>query len=142
MFETLFTYPGVLRRHREGPLAAECAAYLSELADRGMAHGTILRQSSYCLCIALALQRWPPDRCFDEAEVELLAEEWAAQCGAGAGLRIEPAVAQGAIPVRGEGLPPAPRLTGASSGRGARSVRRRSWTTSLPHSRKGVGHRS
>ena len=69
MFETLFTYPGVLQRHREGPLAAERAAYLNELADRGMAHGTILRRSSYCLCIALALQRWPPDRCFDEAEV-------------------------------------------------------------------------
>ena len=84
MFETLFTYAGVLRRHREGPLATERAAYLSELADRGMARGTILRRSSYCLCIALALQRWPPDRCFDEAEVELLAEEWAAQ-RAGAG---------------------------------------------------------
>ena len=79
MFDTLFTFPGVLRRHREGPLAAERAAYLSELADRGMAHGTILRKSSYCLCIAIALQRWPPDRCFDEAEVELLAEKWAAQ---------------------------------------------------------------
>jgi len=79
MFETLFTYPSVLRRHREGPLAAERVAYLSELADRGMAHGTILRRSSYCLCIAIALQRWPPDRCFDEAEVELLAQDWAAQ---------------------------------------------------------------
>jgi integrase/recombinase XerD len=79
MFETLFTYPSVLRRHREGPLAAERAAYLSELADRGMARGTILRRSSYCLCIALALQRWPPGRCFDEAEVEVLAENWAAQ---------------------------------------------------------------
>jgi hypothetical protein len=55
MFETLFTYPGVLRRHWEGPLAAERAAYLSELADRGMAHGTILCKSSYCLCIAIAL---------------------------------------------------------------------------------------
>ena len=27
MFETLFTYPRVLRRHREGPLAEERAAY-------------------------------------------------------------------------------------------------------------------
>ena len=79
MFETLFTYPGVIRRHREGPLAAERAAYISELADRGMAHETILHRSSYCLCIAIALQRWPPDRCFDEAEVELLAEGWAVQ---------------------------------------------------------------
>jgi site-specific recombinase XerD len=79
MFESLFTYPGVLRRHREGPLAAERAAYLGKLADRGMAHGTILCRSSYCLCTAIALQRWPPDRFFDETEVELLAKEWAAQ---------------------------------------------------------------
>jgi integrase/recombinase XerD len=89
MFDTLFIYPSVLRRHREGPLAAERAAYLSELADRGMANGTILRRSSYCRCIAIALQRWPPDRCFDEAEVELLAEEWAAQ-RAGAGRASSP----------------------------------------------------
>jgi len=79
MFETLFTYPSVLRRHQEGPLAAERTAYLSELADQGMAHGNLLRRSSYCLCIAIALQRWPPYRCFDEAEVELLAEDWAAR---------------------------------------------------------------
>jgi len=84
MFETLFTCPGALRRHREGPLATERAAYLSELAAQGMARGTVLRRSSYCLCVAVELQRWPPDRCFDEDEVEELAEAWAAQrsaCG-------------------------------------------------------------
>lgn len=79
MFETLFTCPGALRRHREGPLAAERAAYLSELAAQGMARGTILRRSSYCLCVAVELQRWPPDRCFDEDEVEELATLWAAE---------------------------------------------------------------
>lgn len=79
MFETLFTCPGALRRHRDGPLAAERAAYLSELAGQGMARGTILRRSSYCLCVAVELERWPAARCFDEAEVERLAEEWAAQ---------------------------------------------------------------
>ena len=84
MFETLFTCPGALRRHREGPLAAERAAYLSELATQGMARGTILRQSSYCLCVAIDLERSPPERCFDEDEVEELASAWAAQrhaCG-------------------------------------------------------------
>jgi len=45
MFETLFTYPVVLRRHREGPLAIELAAYLSELTAHGIARGTILRRS-------------------------------------------------------------------------------------------------
>jgi hypothetical protein len=68
MFETLFNYAGVLRRHNEGPLAAERAAYLSAylsvLAAQGMARGTILRRSSYSLCVAIELQRWPPDQCF------------------------------------------------------------------------------
>lgn len=83
MFERLFTYPGVLRRHQEGPLAAERAAYLSELAVAGMARGTILRRASYCLCVAVELERWPPDRCFDDDEVEQLAEAWAAERPAG-----------------------------------------------------------
>ncbi len=79
MFETLFTCPGALRRHREGPLAAERAAYLRALADQGMARTTILRRSSYCLCVAVELQRWPADRSFDDADVDLLAEAWAAR---------------------------------------------------------------
>lgn len=77
MFDLLFKYPGVLRRHRVGPLAAERATYLSNLAAQGVARGTILRRSSYCLCIAIELQSWPADRCFDVAEVEQLAEAWA-----------------------------------------------------------------
>ncbi|MCP3880479.1 MAG: tyrosine-type recombinase/integrase [Sulfitobacter sp.] len=77
MFETLFKCPGALRRHREGPLAAERAAYLNEQAAQGMARGTILRRSSYCLCVAIELQRWPPDRCYNEDEVEALADAWA-----------------------------------------------------------------
>jgi hypothetical protein len=32
MFETLFSYPAILKRHREGPLATERAAYLEGLA--------------------------------------------------------------------------------------------------------------
>lgn len=84
MFERLFTCPGALRRHREGPLAAERAAYLNELEERGMAYGTIVHRSFYCLCIAIALQRSPPDQSFSEDEVELLADEWASQrVGAG-----------------------------------------------------------
>ena len=90
MFETLFTCPGALRRHREGPLAAERAAYLSELATQGMARGTILRRSSYCLSVAIELERSPPERCFDEDELEELASAWAAQrhaCGRASSLR-------------------------------------------------------
>ncbi|MDD9941118.1 MAG: tyrosine-type recombinase/integrase [Myxococcales bacterium] len=79
MFETLFTCPGALRRHRQAPLAAERAAYLGDLAALGLARGTLLRRSSYCLCVAVELERWPPGRCFDETETERIAQEWAAQ---------------------------------------------------------------
>ena len=78
MFETLFSYPGVIRRHREGPLALERAAYLSNLATHSMAPATILRQARYSLCVALELQRWPPSQRFDAMEVEALAATWAA----------------------------------------------------------------
>ena len=45
MFETLFTYPRVLRRHREGPLAEERAAYLTELTARCVAPATLIKQA-------------------------------------------------------------------------------------------------
>ncbi len=84
MFETLFKYPGVIRRHREGPLAAEWAGYLRELVAQSMAQETILRRARYCLCVAVELQRWPPTHCFNEDEVETLAAIWASRrfaCG-------------------------------------------------------------
>lgn len=77
MFDTLFSYPAVLRRHRDGPLAAERAAYLESLAALGTAHGTLLRRASYSLCIAREVVRWPPDHLFDPVEIETLASAWA-----------------------------------------------------------------
>ena len=44
MFEALYTQPGVIRRHREAPLAAEREKYLEESAARGMARETLLRR--------------------------------------------------------------------------------------------------
>ena len=41
MFETLYTHPGVIRRHREAPLTAEREAYLKELAATGITHETL-----------------------------------------------------------------------------------------------------
>jgi len=79
MFESLFSYPSVLRRHKEGPLASERTRYLMGLAAQGMARGTILRRAAYCLCVAGELGRWPPGHVFSEAEVQLLAEVWAAK---------------------------------------------------------------
>ena len=82
MFETLFTYPRVLRRHREGPLAEERAAYLSELADQCVAPATLIKQARCCLRVAVELARWPADHCLDTDEVREMASRYAAQCGA------------------------------------------------------------
>ena len=54
MFETLFTYPRVLRRHREAPLSEEPAAYLSELAAQSVAPATLIKQARCCLRVAIA----------------------------------------------------------------------------------------
>ncbi len=40
MFETLFKYSGVLRRNKEGPFAAERAAYLAEQEKRWQSEAT------------------------------------------------------------------------------------------------------
>ena len=79
MFETLFSYPTVVRRHCEGPLAAERVEYLRALASRGMARNTILCRASYCLCVAKELERWPAKHCLSEQEIEALASTWAAE---------------------------------------------------------------
>ena len=42
MFETLYSYPAVIRRHREGPLVAERVSYLERLAAAGAARATRL----------------------------------------------------------------------------------------------------
>ena len=84
MFETLFTRRSTVRRHRDGPLVDERIVYLREQAAQGLAQGTILRRSTYCLCVAVELQRWSPNRCFNGNEVEEFATEWAAKrvsCG-------------------------------------------------------------
>ena len=82
MFETLFTYPRVLRRHREGPLAEERAVYLSELAAQCVAPATLIKQARCCLRVAVELERWPTDHCFDNDEVREMASRYAAQCRA------------------------------------------------------------
>ena len=66
MFETLFKHPAVLRRNKEGTLADERAANLCEQAAQSMAQGPIQRRPTYCLCVAIELQRWPPDISYNE----------------------------------------------------------------------------
>ena len=77
MFDKIFSYPAVVRRHREGPLASERLQYLKYLKDRGAALGTLLRQARYCLCVAQEIQRWPREHCFKAADLEAIAACWA-----------------------------------------------------------------
>jgi integrase len=77
MFDTLFRYDAVIRRHREGPLAAERAAYLAHLAARGSPMGTLLHRARYCLAIAHVLESLPPGQALTDAEILALARSWA-----------------------------------------------------------------
>lgn len=82
MFDSLFTYPGVLKRHKEGPLAPERVAYLEALAARGTASSTLRRRAVFCLCVAKSLDQrgWASGRePLSTAEIEALACAWAAQ---------------------------------------------------------------
>jgi integrase/recombinase XerD len=79
MFEILFTHPKVLRRHRDGPLAAERTAYLEGLAAQGLIRSTLLRRAAYCLCVARQVDRWPTGYCFDSKQIGVMACEWAAR---------------------------------------------------------------
>jgi integrase/recombinase XerD len=78
MFDQLFRYSGVVRRHRDGPLAHERATYLASLATRGAPPGTLLKYARYCLAIAHVVQATPHDRSFTASEIDILAQEWAA----------------------------------------------------------------
>ena len=52
MFETLFTYPAVLARHRTGPGAAERGRYLAHCGGQGLARETLLRMARELLVVA------------------------------------------------------------------------------------------
>ena len=69
MFETLFFAEWVLRRHRDGPLAAQRAAYLQDLASCGMALRTLQVRARHCLRVATGLSTWPPGHLFSSDEV-------------------------------------------------------------------------
>jgi site-specific recombinase XerD len=79
MFDTLYSQPAARRRHWEGPLAAERAAYLEGIAAQGAAFGTLLRRARYWLCVALEVAHQPADHLFDAVEVDDLAAAWAAR---------------------------------------------------------------
>ena len=113
MFETLFTYPRVLRRHLEGPLAEERAAYLTDLDARGVAPATLVKQARSCLRVAVELERWPAGHCFDDGEVREMASRYAARCRAASSRNAEGhfrATATDLLQRLGRLRPPRPRL--------------------------------
>lgn len=79
MFDSLFSYPAALRRHQDGPFAAQRANYLQALAAQGMARGTLLRRAAYCLCVAREIERLPKDQVLGHDEIAGLASAWAAK---------------------------------------------------------------
>ncbi|MBV8175792.1 MAG: integrase, partial [Verrucomicrobia bacterium] len=52
MFETLFKYPRVLARHREGPVADARERFLTHCAEQGLARESQLRTAREVLIIA------------------------------------------------------------------------------------------
>jgi integrase/recombinase XerD len=80
MFDSLFVYPAVVKRHQEGPLAAERVAYLEGLVEHGVAPATLLRRANYCLAVAEALEHAPRAETaaqWSAGEVDALAMAWA-----------------------------------------------------------------
>ncbi len=75
MFGTLFHYPRVLARHRNGPSADDRERYLAHCAQGGAAHSTLLSLAPELLAIS---QRIALDngRLIPSAEVEMAADRW------------------------------------------------------------------
>ena len=51
-FETVFSDPGTVQRHRDGPLVAERSAYLDWLASKGLSWLTLRGRARACLRVA------------------------------------------------------------------------------------------
>lgn len=75
MFGTLFHYPRVLARHRNGPSADDRERYLAHCAQGGAAHSTLLSLAPELLAISrrIALDN---GRLIPSAEVEMAADRW------------------------------------------------------------------
>src|SRR5262245_5976967 len=59
MFDTLFSRPCAIQRHRSGFLATERTAYLAQLAAQGTPPTTMRIRAHYCLHVARELKNWP-----------------------------------------------------------------------------------
>lgn len=74
MFETLYSYPQVLRRHREGPWAVERERFLAHCVEQGVAFAT-LREIAAELLVVARYFRIGEAR-FSTQDVEAAAGHW------------------------------------------------------------------
>ena len=78
MFETLFRYPSVLNRHRNGPAADERQRYLIHQSNQGVARGTLLRNARELLVVAKNINV-TTGQAIDPHDIEVAADKWARQ---------------------------------------------------------------
>lgn len=79
MFETLFSRPCAIQRHRSGFLAPERTAYLAQLAAQGPPPTTMRLRAHDCLHVARERKNWPLHHQFTPADIDTMATAWAAQ---------------------------------------------------------------
>ena len=77
MFEKLFSYSAVLRRHRSAPLAAEREAFLEMLEAKGVSHGTLLRNAQYCRCLTEAIPSLAARTMIEASVLDAWLVQWA-----------------------------------------------------------------
>src|SRR6516165_9651378 len=77
MFETLFKYPRVLARHREGPVADARERFLTHCAEQGLARESLLRTAREVLIIAKHIDL-TSGKAISIHDVEGAADCWAA----------------------------------------------------------------
>ena len=141
IFETLYSYSGVLRRHCQGPLAAERAAFIEALAARGLTRETQLRQCRYCLCVAREVQRRPPGRLFDQGRCARHGRELGSAARCSGSRRDPPPLGSGPVPRHGVQLPAFPGAAPAHSVRcGCRPWRVRCQAGRVRCFAQGAGH--
>jgi site-specific recombinase XerD len=78
VFEQLFSRPGALARHRDGPLVEERLRYLSHLAAQGLTLSSLQTAAQHLLLIAASLRLADrPGEAIGLAEIEQQAAGWA-----------------------------------------------------------------
>ena len=75
MFDTLFLYPRVLARHRDGPSSQERELFLTHCANAGATRASLLHLASELLLVARLLNL-SDSRLIDPQEIEVACNRW------------------------------------------------------------------